>query len=80
MPRLKPPPAKAAPETPEIEEYTPPVGAIEIDLPDQLPIQVGVMSHRQRLQHVLALLQEDVHVHDLAKDVKSLLGDGPPLR
>ena len=35
MPRIKPPPAKAAPETPEIEEYVAPVGAIEIDLPDE---------------------------------------------
>lgn len=33
MPRIKPPPAK--PETPEIEEYVAPVGAIEIDLPDE---------------------------------------------
>lgn len=33
MPRIKPPPAK--PETPEIEEYVSPVGAIEIDLPDE---------------------------------------------
>ena len=30
MPRIKPPPAKAAPETPEIEDFVPPVGAIEI--------------------------------------------------
>jgi len=35
MPRLKPPPAKPAAETPEIEEYVAPVGAIEIDLPDE---------------------------------------------
>ena len=35
MPRLKPPPAK--PETPEIEEYIAPTGAIEIDLPDDEP-------------------------------------------
>src|SRR5713226_5863275 len=35
MPRIKPPPAKAAPETPEIEDFVPPVGAIEIDLPDE---------------------------------------------
>jgi len=33
MPRIKPPPAK--PETPEIEEYVAPTGAIEIDLPDE---------------------------------------------
>jgi hypothetical protein len=35
MPRIKPPPAKPASETPEIEEYVSPVGAIEIDLPDE---------------------------------------------
>ena len=35
MPRIKPPPAKPASETPEIEEFVPAVGAIEIDLPDE---------------------------------------------
>src|SRR5882672_12446956 len=35
MPRIKPPPVK--PETPEIEEYTPPVGEVVIDLPDDDP-------------------------------------------
>jgi hypothetical protein len=33
MAKIKPPPAK--PETPEMEDYVPPVGAIEIDLPDE---------------------------------------------
>jgi hypothetical protein len=44
MPRIKPPPAKpGTQETPEIEEFTPPVGDIVIDLPDETgEVQIDV--------------------------------------
>ena len=35
MPRIKPPPAKPAPEAPEIEEFVPAIGEVVIDLPDE---------------------------------------------